>query len=242
MIKTSLHKERLNKTGFCIVKDVFKEREIIAFQNCITQSINRIAQNLLIPFENSFPEESFNRRLELSAKKDPTYTNAIVTSLYADGHLSSPIDTIYTHNSFQRVIKKLILPLPNQNPTTRIRISLASHPDKNHPWHCDLVNPESKDCGSIKIACWIPLQSINKNNGSLEIINEKFNKPFVHQNKDGHFFIPEKTLSGLPTSIVECQAGDVVFIDRFTPHKSLPNLSPTVRWSILIWVKGFDEN
>ena len=242
MIKTSLHKERLNKTGFCIAKSVFKEEEIIAFQKCITQSINRIAHNLLIPYEDSFPEESFNRRLELSAKKDPAYANAIITSLYADGHLSPPISTIYSHYKFQNLIKELISPIQNQNPTTRIRLSLKSHPEKNHPWHSDLVNPDSVDCGSLKLACWIPLQDINKDNGSLKIVSEKFNQPFSHRNDGGHFHIPEKSLIGLPTSTIECQAGDVVLIDRFTPHKTLQNLSHSVRWSILLWIKGFDEN
>ncbi len=242
MIETHTYKEKIRQSGHCIIENVFDTIEINDLRASITGSIDRIAKNLLIPYEMSYPEASFNERLELAAQKDPSYTNAIITSLYADGHLAEPINGIYNHKKIQSLVQELILPHPNQKPTIRIRVSLCSQLDKLQPWHSDVVNPAKTGCGSNKLTCWIPLQDINPENGSLEIINKSFDEPFTHQINSGQFAISENQLSNFPTSTIECKAGDVVFLDRFTPHRSLKNLTSSVRWSIVLWIKGFDEN
>ena len=234
-------KEKLKSQGYCVAKNVFNTEEIKLFQEAITASIDRYAKAMLFPYETSVPDANFGDRLELAAQKNPAYTNAIINGLYADGHLVAPIDEIYEHLGFRNLIDKLIHPHPNQNPTTRIRMSLASQPDKGHPWHSDVVFPAKLGCGSNKLTCWIPLQKVNSATGTLELVSNFFNEPFEHNIVNGQFAIDEKELDGYPKTAVHCNAGDVLFIDRFTPHRSLKNTSSTVRWSIVLWVKGFEE-
>ena len=241
METTVLLKDKLRSKGYCIAQNVFTLTEIRAFQEAITTSINRYAKAMLLPYVTSMPEANFGERLELAAQENPAYTNAIISGLYADGHLVAPINDIYEHARFRNIINKLIHPHPNQKPTTRLRMSLASQPDKGHPWHSDVVFPAKLGCGSNKLTCWIPLQDVSKENGALELVSKFFNEPFEHKIVNGQFAIDEKELDEYSKTAIHCKAGDVLFIDRFTPHRSLKNTSSTVRWSIVLWVKGFEE-
>jgi hypothetical protein len=47
-----------------------------------------------------------------------------------------------------------------------------------------------------------------------------------------------EVLPDTPPRTLACPAGDVLFLDRFLPHRTLPNQTTTIRWSLVMWLKG----
>jgi hypothetical protein len=48
--------------------------------------------------------------------------------------------------------------------------------------------------------------------------------------------IPEWRLAGLPRVQPECPAGTALFLDRFTPHRTLPMRA--TRFALVVWMKA----
>ncbi|MEM7126094.1 MAG: phytanoyl-CoA dioxygenase family protein [Chloroflexota bacterium] len=100
------------------------------------------------------------------------------------------------------------------------------------PWHQDagVMMPESEE--STVITCWMPLGDATEEMGCLKVI------PGVH--KEGY----RRHIKALGTAIdpelmpepepvtLACRKGDVIFMSKYTPHRSTPNNSNKCRWSL----------
>jgi hypothetical protein len=76
-------------------------------------------------------------------------------------------------------------------------------------------------------------------NGTLEVLPGVYEEPFPHQQTtEGKFYLPQEVLPDTPPRTLACPAGDVLFLDRFLPHRTLPNQTTTIRWSLVMWLKG----
>jgi ectoine hydroxylase-related dioxygenase (phytanoyl-CoA dioxygenase family) len=88
------------------------------------------------------------------------------------------------------------------------------------------------------MACWIPLVDATEANGTLEVLPGVYDQPYPHeQTQDGTFYIRDDNLPDASPITLPCPAGDVVFLDRFVPHRTLPNRTSTIRWNVVMWVK-----
>jgi hypothetical protein len=86
----------------------------------------------------------------------------------------------------------------------------------------------------------MPLQDVDASSGALEIIPGAWNGPLGHaeDHEAGRFYIPEKELPPAERKTVQLRSGDVLVIDRFLPHRSLPVEGQRARWAIVMWIKG----
>jgi ectoine hydroxylase-related dioxygenase (phytanoyl-CoA dioxygenase family) len=76
-------------------------------------------------------------------------------------------------------------------------------------------------------------------NGTLEVLPGEHEAPYPHQQTaDGKFYVPREVLPDTQPRTLPCPTGDVLFLDRFLPHRTLPNQTTTIRWSLVMWVKG----
>ena len=98
------------------------------------------------------------------------------------------------------------------------------------PWHQDAqVHLEDADPVFI-LTVWLPLCDTDEENGCLQII------PRVHHSRtvywsDGFGIeegrLPEGEILSLPM-----RKGDVLLMHKLIPHRSIPNRSGTIRWSL----------
>ncbi len=101
------------------------------------------------------------------------------------------------------------------------------------PWHQDagVTLPEADE--SDILTCWIPLVDARREHGCMEVIpGVGRNQLLKHSRGDGGPMIADKDLPDLPRLCAECPKGGVVFMNKTTPHRGLPNLSDMVRWNI----------
>lgn len=100
------------------------------------------------------------------------------------------------------------------------------------PWHQDagVMMPEAE--GSNVITCWLPLGDATVEMGCMEALPGVHEQGYLRHKKEGGTTIDPELMPGVEPVALECRKGDVVFMSRFTPHRSTPNRSEHCRWSL----------
>ncbi|MCY3770784.1 MAG: phytanoyl-CoA dioxygenase family protein [Gemmatimonadetes bacterium] len=98
------------------------------------------------------------------------------------------------------------------------------------PWHQDAqVHLEDADPVFI-LTVWLPLCDTDEENGCLQII------PRVHHHRTVYwsegFGIEEGRLPEGEVLSLPMKKGDVLLMHKLIPHRSIPNRSGTIRWSL----------
>ena len=100
------------------------------------------------------------------------------------------------------------------------------------PWHQDagVMMPEAE--GSNVVTCWLPLGDSTAEMGCLQVLPGVHDKGYLkHQSESGTTIVPD-LMPDTEAVELECHKGDVIFLTRFTPHRSRSNSSERCRWSL----------
>ena len=102
----------------------------------------------------------------------------------------------------------------------------------NVPWHQDAgVTWQEADDSDI-ITCWLAMVDATVENGCMEVLPGVWKQGFLeHQSEGGTTIRPELFPQVAPRP-VPVGKGGLVFMHRYTPHRSTPNLTNSVRWSL----------
>jgi hypothetical protein len=226
--------------GYAVGHDIFSPAEIHEMQHSITETINRIARGFLTPYETSLPEAPFEERLERVAQRDRAYAYALLHGVFADAQLDPRLANLATHPKLRSQVKQLVAPRRVTGQVIRVRVNIPSFPAKRSLWHQDVTGQMdlSGQGSTVGLACWIPLVDATAANGTLEVLPGEYREPYPHQQtEDGKFYIDESILPTSSPLTLVCPAGDVAFLDRFVPHRTLPNQTSSIRWNVVMWVK-----
>jgi hypothetical protein len=136
-------------------------------------------------------------------------------------------------------VESLIGPEIALNPIHHLRAKVpqrlvpqAAETFLNVPWHQDSgVMWEEADPVPI-VGVWIPLVDATGANGCMQAMPGVAGGGHLpHQQEGGTTILPERLPAVEPVTLA-CPRGGAVFQDKFTPHRSTPNRSETVRWSL----------
>jgi ectoine hydroxylase-related dioxygenase (phytanoyl-CoA dioxygenase family) len=106
------------------------------------------------------------------------------------------------------------------------------------PWHQDSAyfGPETER--SLILTCWIPLVPTDAENGGMQVLpgSHRLGLREHHTEKaEGRFLeAGEGALGEAQDNAVTCvmEPGDVLLLHNLTFHRSLPNVTDGIRWSI----------
>ncbi|MEE2658769.1 MAG: phytanoyl-CoA dioxygenase family protein [Candidatus Latescibacterota bacterium] len=113
------------------------------------------------------------------------------------------------------------------------RYDPASEPNfHNAPWHQDAGVMMAEAEGSEIITCWLPLGDATAEMGCMEVISGQREGGYLRHQKEGGTTIASELMPAKKPVVMDCRKGDVVLMDRFTPHRSRPNKSDKCRWSL----------
>ncbi|MCW3095821.1 MAG: Protein involved in biosynthesis of mitomycin antibiotics/polyketide fumonisin [Chthonomonadaceae bacterium] len=102
----------------------------------------------------------------------------------------------------------------------------------NVPWHQDSgVTWEEADNSDI-VTCWVALTDATVENGCMEVMPGVWKQGYREHQAEGGTTIRPDLLPETPPRAVPVGKGGIVFMHRYTPHRSTPNYSQGVRWSI----------
>jgi hypothetical protein len=102
----------------------------------------------------------------------------------------------------------------------------------NVPWHQDAgVTWEEADDSDI-ITCWVPLVDATVENGCMEVLPGVWKQGYREHQAEGGTTIRPDLMPEIAPRPVPVRKGGVIFMHRHTPHRSIPNQSDHVRWSV----------
>lgn len=136
------------------------------------------------------------------------------------------------------VVESLIGPEITCNPIQHLRAKPPASSSGtgagffNVPWHQDSgVTWEEADDSDI-ITCWMPLIDATVENGCMEVMPGVWKRGYREHQAAGGTTIRPDLLPDTPPRPVPVRKGGIVFMHRCTPHRSTPNYSSDVRWSL----------
>jgi hypothetical protein len=197
---------------------------------------------MLTPFASSLPSLPIEERLERVAREDRAYASALLQVVMADAQRDPRLMAVPLQPTLRTAIASLLAPEIATGHVIRTRAAIPAFASRISPWHQDVPRPQSRTgCATVRVACWIPLSDVNEHTGALEVLPGAWDAPYPHEAvHDGHFGIPEHALPSGERRVVPMRAGDVLLLDRFTPHRARPTRGLQGRWSVVMWVKAGD--
>jgi hypothetical protein len=219
------------------MRSVFPATRVIALQGEISRYIDRIARALHMPFEKSEPHLPLSERLDAVASHDKSYANLLRTAVCTDAHRADAFAGLTRDDSILTHVREFMGCEP-EGSIVRLRANIPGLPEQRQRWHSDVARDDGTPCSQVRVTCWMPLMDSGPRNGGLEVACGRRDRPFEHREGAAKFEIPDALVDLLPKVQPECPAGSAMFLDRFTPHRALPNLSGKARWSLVMWFRA----
>jgi hypothetical protein len=219
--------------GYAAVS-LFDSERVSAAAGDIAEHIDRMAGALYLPFEQSCPEAPLTERIDRIYARERSVANLLRVALCTDAHRGERLQALANDPRLIAVAEELS-GRALAGKIVRVRASIACFPEHRHAWHSDVARDDGTGCGKVVVTAWIPLSDAGPANGGLEIAARRQPAPLASEGDDG-YEIPEWRLAGLPRVQPECPAGTALFLDRFTPHRTLA--AQATRFALVVWMKA----
>lgn len=222
--------------GCLLLEDVLTPDDLQPLIDDIVETIDRKAReaisggSLSDPFENA----PFDRRL--ACLRDATDDASEIEKAVTGKRLKTAgMFAVITHPSILDIVESVIGPEILAHPQFNCQAKMPNEARSQIPWHQDLgfLKPEAE--ATFMVNFWIPLVDVCVENGCLEVIpgsHRTGRKP--HGEVEGYpnagireGWVPD----GEPVACPVRKGGVVVFQHK-TAHRSFPNRTDRIRWSL----------
>ena len=218
---------------------LFDRASILAAREDIAEHIDRVSRALYLPFEQSCPDAPLTERIDRVYARERSIANLLRVAICTDAHRGPRLQALANDPRLIETAEALCgRKLAGR--IVRVRASIACFPEHRPAWHSDVARDDGTGCGKVLVTAWIPLgdvgpESGGPESGGLEVAAARQPAPLGEQVADG-FEIPDYRLADLPRVRPDCPAGTALFLDRFTPHRTLP--ARATRFALVVWMKA----
>ena len=229
--------------GYLVVEDAFPASDlddlIGEFNGSVEDNaIEAVSQGLV---EHTYPDEPFPTRLAriVESAADRFAADDLGGLLYRNltGKLRSPaMFGVLTNPALLDIVESVIGREILAHPQFNVRAKLPAQDRTVVPWHQDLgyLQPDASDTMMVNI--WLPLVDATEENGCLEVVSGSHRQLIDHT----HGLGPAGNFKGLTDEdlpsgdhvLCPVPKGSVLLIQHRTIHRSLPNVSDHIRWSL----------
>ena len=244
---TSKQRQHFDDHGYVVVPAGLRPVDLAPVRKAYDDFIGTEATRLHAEgaLTSAFSDEPFERRLARICEQD--------TSIYGQ------IDLMYCRlrgvfeflrnppllDLIEGIVGPEIICSPIQHARAKLPQSLLEHTQADDdtpdalkgmvaenvaPWHQDAqVHLEVADPCPI-VTVWVPLVDATADNGCLQVIPDVHHRRTVYWSKG--FGISAEQLPDDAIVTLPMQAGDVLLMDKLIPHRSTPNHTDSIRWSL----------
>jgi len=205
---------------------------IAEFEEIVDRSASQLyAQGEL---DSEFKTDGFDTRLAKITEQSPV----VFQKLFSGAHTGSALFDLLVNPKLLAIAEALIGPEIMCHPAYRVRPKLPEHDRTLVPWHQDAGYMEPACDAVLQLTIWIPLIDATVENGCLEVIPHAHRDGvFRHRRVKGRPYLdipPDALPVGAISSsrILPVKFGSVLLFTNLTPHRSIPNVSKQVRWSV----------
>ena len=229
--------------GYLLVEDVIPVEDIQLLISELNETVDQNARKAQANGELSelFEDEPFECRLAriVESVTDPSessFTDTLFDGLH--GKLKTDgMFAVMTHPAILDIVESLIGPEILAHPQFNIRPKLPNQDTSVVPWHQDLGYLQADATDTFMVNFWIPLVDATVENGCMEVIAGSHKAPLINHvlglGPGANFkgIVDEALPDG---EQVQCPVplGGVLLIQHKTIHRSVPNHSDHVRWSL----------
>lgn len=230
--------QQFRDEGYLILRNLLPPEATLPLTNELDQKVETIttkavAQGKLDPAQ-TFPDEPFTTRLArvTAASSD---RNGLWGQIQGKRHKTAGMFTLRTAPALLDVVESLIGPEILAHPQTVLRAKLPDHAETVVPWHQDLAYLVPQEAGdTLVVNFWIPLVKANAANGCLQVLKGSHRVgllPHTHW-ESIYKGVAESDLPEGEVVTCEMDVGDVLVTQERLLHRSIPNTTDTVRWSV----------
>ncbi|XP_034325415.2 phytanoyl-CoA dioxygenase domain-containing protein 1 [Magallana gigas] len=234
--------------GYVMVENFFTKEELEPCRVAIEKFVDQLAQKLhgAGKIKDLYKEYGFFERL---SKIEEEFPGANII-LHKYGVLPQAFKNLWTNDRLLNVVEQLIGPDIAGHPVWNLRTKTPQNEATTVPWHQDSAYLDRDSYTVLQPTAWIPLLDTDQQNGCMQVAHRghKTGKVATHQCCYGntwYVMLEEKEMAkslgiDLEKDIITCPVpyGGMLLLNNMIPHRSLPNLSKQIRWSLdLRWQK-----
>jgi phytanoyl-CoA hydroxylase len=236
-----IDKDNFKKTGFQLVKGLFKAEEVETIKKDAEDIFLNQMSYLKYPTDKIESESDFNKLLFRLFEEHP---DRLVASGKHIQHLIS-LHRLALDERVINILKSLDIKFPNICTRPVMFFNAQKLAKKQVYWKMDPHQDWRSMQGSINsIVAWVALTDINISLGALEIIPESHKLGLQAKDMvDSFGLIPQELISEYKFTPIEVSKGDVLFFSSFLIHQSGNNSTDDgIRWSCHFRYNDMDEN
>ncbi|MBI4551727.1 MAG: phytanoyl-CoA dioxygenase family protein [Candidatus Latescibacteria bacterium] len=227
--------ERFQTEGYLVVEDALQPDDLNPILQAYEEEIDRRAVRFHAEGKSPhlYQDQPFSHRLARLAEHCPEIAGGI--DIY-EARLR-PMFEFLANPRLLDIVESLVGPEILCNPTQHIR---AKMPDKlgtslhRVPWHQDMgvLLPEAD--GAFILSIWIPLVDATVENGCLEVLpgSHKTRMLLTHEPSAHGLQVVPAEMPASEGQAIPLKAGGLILFNNYTLHRSTPNLTDGIRWSL----------
>lgn len=241
--------EDFHNKGFCVIKDFFKNNELLKVENSLKNTIYKISNNNNFKNIQNLNSKKFQKNFYKFKSSNPLKAGAIYDSMQT----SITLQSLVTSKKIIKILCK-ILKIKDEvsvsNFFRSIRLDLPKKKNNLLSWHQDFMDTSKKNFDySRGITIWAPLNRVDKNNGSMMLCvgshKKRVNtisKKRVSRNSSEYLMINNNEIKKYEKELITCKRGDVVFMNMNCIHKSVIGKSNLLRKTIISRYMDINSN
>lgn len=224
--------------GFLIVEDLLTADDLAPARRDIAGKVDELAANLLNAglIDNGHAGLGFFDRL---ARIERDYPGAAVL-FHISGFLGRGIAELWGSDKLIAIVAQMIGPDIYGHPVCNIRSKTPDTDLMDVPWHQDTAYLVPGADQTLQPTAWIPFLDATRETGCMQVVRGGHKSGVFHHDIERKTGNPKSWYLTIPPDqfpddqIVTCEVplGGVLFLNQLIPHRSLPNRSNVVRWSV----------
>lgn len=224
--------QSFEENGYLLIENALTPDDlnplISEFEDIVNEGASQLYKDGLI--DSEFKTEGFDTRLARITEQSPT----VFQQVFSGTHTGPALFHLLINSKLLDIAESLVGSEIMCHPAYRVRPKLPDHDRTLVPWHQDAGYMEPKCDSVLQLTIWIPLIDATIENGCLEVIPHAHREGvFRHRHSETFYLeIPDDALPDVEPAVVPCQFGSVLLFTNLTPHRSIPNVSNQVRWSV----------
>ena len=235
---------RFREEGYLIVRGLLTEEAlqplIAELSRKVDEAIREAVQLGLLAEEGTFADAPFATRLALTSDACADRMWLWENYFSMQNPISAGVFALRTAAALLDAAESLIGPEILAHPQFALRTKLPDFEIMDIPWHQDLAHLVVEEAGdTLVVNFWVPLAKAGAENGCMQVIPGSHRMGLLHHQLltgvPGHKGPKEIAGADLPPAegvTCEVDVGDVLITSERLVHRSIPNRSNTVRWSV----------
>lgn len=230
---TATQIQTFHDQGYLCLEHVLDAADLDPLSAELMATIDRASRTLLAhgKIDRLFEECGFDTRLAKITNQSPGAFRAI----FHRQHTGPAMFGLVRNPKLLDIAASLVGPEVACHPNFKVRPKLPDYAPTNVPWHQDAGYMEPECDTVLTVTVWIPLVDATVENGCLEIVPGGHKHGILRHVLGGQGFyltIPNDVLPPIQPVLLPVPVGSVVLLTNLTPHRSAPNHTNRVRWSV----------